>query len=141
MTQIATDLRNTRESARRIRFEPVGAITGTNVQDALQQVTVVSGGGTPTAVNFAMSPYTPVPTDTRLMVDTSGGAISIQMPLAATRTLDLEVKDATGNAGANQISVLRAGAETIDGLTTYPIDGAFGAAKFGSKTGGYFVHA
>lgn len=142
MTQIATDLRNTRESAKRIRFEPVGSVTATNVQDAILQVTRLTPTVIPTSVNFAMSPYTPQATDQILEVDTSGGPVTIQMPLSATRTLDLEVKDITGNAGVNAISVQRAeSGENIDGLSAYPLNGAYAAAKFGPKTGGYYVHA
>lgn len=141
MTVIATDLRNTRESAKRIRFESVSSVTATNVQDAILQVTTLSPIIIPTAVTFVMSPYTPLTTDQILEVDTSGGAVTIQMPLSVTRTLDLEVKDITGNAAANPISVQRAGGENIDGLTTYPLDSAYAAAKFGPKTGGYYVHS
>lgn len=141
MTIIATDLRNTRESAKRIRFEPVGEVTATNVQDAILQVTSLPVIITPTFVNVWMSPYTPLSTDQVLEVDTSGGAITIQMRLSATRISDLEVKDVTGNAAANPISVQRAGGENIDGLTIYPLDSAYAAAKFGSKVGGYYVHA
>lgn len=141
MTTIETDLRNTRESARRIRFDPVSSITATNVQDAILQVTSLPTVVVPTPVSFAMSPFTPQATDQILEVDTSGGAVTIQMPLAATRVLDLEVKDITGNAAANPISVQRAGAELIDGLIIYPLDNAYAAAKFGPKSGGYYVHA
>lgn len=137
MTQIATSLRETRESAKRLRFESSVTIPATNVQDAITQGT---SSGSPTPVNSAMSPYAPVPADRILMVDTSAGPVIIQMPLSATRG-DLEIKDATGNAGVNAISVLRSGAETIDGMITYPIDSPFAAVKFGSKTAGYFVHA
>lgn len=138
MTIIATDLRNTLESARRTRFDPVGSVTATNVQDAIQQALTAV---TPTPINVGMSPYTPLATDRILEVDTSGGAVLIQMPLSATRLLDLEVKDITGNADVNPISVQRAGGENIDGLVIYPLNSAYAAARFGPKTGGYFVHA
>lgn len=111
-----------------------------NALYAISQQTAASGP-TPTPVNFAMSPYTPAATDQILLVDTSGGAVTIQMPLSATRNLDLEIKDVTGNAAANPISVLRSGGENIDGLTTYPLDSAYAAAKLGTKTGGYYVHS
>lgn len=139
MTIIATDMRSTVEAARRIRFEPSALITATNVQDAIQQSAAISVV-TPTAVTFAMSPYTVLPTDRVLLVNTSGGAVTINMMAAAARGgLDLTVKDDTGNAAANPISVVRNGAETIDGLTTYPIDSNFGAAQFAPQAGGYYV--
>lgn len=140
MTIISTDLRETRESAKRIRFEPVVPFSATNVQDAITQSATLPTIGT--MVNFGMSPYTPLPTDRVLLVDTAGGVVTIAMPLAASRNgLDLEVKDDTGHAAANNISVTFSGVETADGLAPYPIAGNYGAAKFGPQTGGYFVHA
>lgn len=141
MSIISTNLRQTRNSARQIRFEPGPVIASTNVQEAIEQAAATNLAPVGTTVTVGMSPYTPLPTDELLLVNTSAGPITIQMPLSATRIRDLEVKDATGNAVANPISVLRAGGETIDGLTTYPIDSTYASAKFGPKTGGYFVHA
>lgn len=138
---IKTDIRITQEAAKRLRFYPAAPLVATNVQDAIQQAAAAANLPAPTAVTIGMSPYTPTPSDTLLLVNTSAGAITIQMPLEATRQLDLEVKDITGNSPANPISVVRGGAEWIDGLTTYTIDSAYGAAKFGPKTGGYYVHA
>lgn len=139
MTQIATDLRQTQETAKRIRFENVGPITATNVQDAVLQAISVSVP-TLTAVTFAMSPYVVQPADRILLVNTSGGAVTISMMLGAARGgIPLTVKDDTGNAAANPISVVRAGADVIDGLTTYPLDSNFVATTFQPKIGGYDV--
>lgn len=130
MTIISTDLRNTRESAKRIRFEPGSQITATNVQDAIQQADSLAVPP-PTPVNFAMSPYAPLPTDRILLVDTSGGAVSIVMPTAASRNgLDLEVKDATGNADPNNITVSFTGGEKRDGVAPVIINNPYGYAKF-----------
>ena len=142
MTQVATDLRQTRESARRIRFESIPTVPATNVQQAIEQVAAqVSGVVIPTAVDVAMSPYEVLAADRVLLVDTSGGPVAIHMMLAADRGgIDLTVKDDTGNAGgANGISVIPAGGETIDNLTVYPVDSAFAAAKFVPQVGGYYV--
>lgn len=139
MAIVQTDLRNTIESAKRIRFEPVPGIMATNVQDAISQVQaeVVP---TPTAIAFAASPYTVLATDRILVVDTAGGAITINMMAAAARGgLDLTIKDDTGHAAANPISVVRNGADTIDLLTTYPMDSNFAAARFVPQVGGYYV--
>lgn len=146
---VQTDLR-TRPiaAAQDISYDPTAPLTATNVQDAIEQVqaeVAVLGtpGYTPTVVTFAMSPYTPVITDTVLLVDTTGGAVSIQMPLAAARLaatgyVPLIVKDDKGNSQVNAISVLRAGAELIDGLTTYPIDARYASVNFQPKaSGGY----
>lgn len=146
---VQTDLR-TRPiaAAQNISYDPTAPLTATNVQNAIEQVqaeVAVLGtpGYNPTVVTFAMSPYTPVITDTVLLVDTTGGAVSIQMPLAAARLtaagyVPLIVKDDKGNSQVNAISVLRAGAELIDGLTTYPIDAPYASVNFQPKaSGGY----
>lgn len=98
------------------------------------------GSITPTVVTVGMSPYTPLVTDQLLLVDTSGGAVTINLTASASRSgAALEIKDATGNADANNITVNRNGAETIDGLTSVPMDSKFIAIKFAPKTGGYAV--
>lgn len=140
MPVVETDVRVTRESADRLRYEPGGPIIATNVQEAIEAIGNVVAPAAK-VVTFAMSPYTPLAAETLLLVDTSGGAVTIAMPLSSTRQFDLEVKDSTGNSVANPISVNRTAPDTIDGLTTYTIDSAYGAARLGPKTGGYFVHA
>lgn len=141
MTIIVTDLGNTRERAKLLRYEPTAPFTATNVQDAIGQAQALPPTPVPTtAITFAMSPYTPTNADTVLLVNTSGGAVTVNMQPAASRLgSDITVKDDTGNAAANPISVVRNGAETIDGLTTYLIDSNYGAATFSPQTGGYFV--
>lgn len=142
MTMISTDLRNTRESAKRIRFEGAPPFTATNVQDAIVQSIAVPTTITPTYIGIGNSPYTPGATDSLLLVDTSSGPVTVNMTTAAFRGgADLEIKDVTGNAAANPISVTFSGFETGDGLNPYPIDSNFASVKFGPKAGGYFVHA
>ena len=140
MSVVMTDLRNTRQKAKEIAYNPTGAVTAKNVQDAIDQLVTLPKSVVTMAVTFAMSPFTPAGTDSYLAVDTSGGAITINMPASASRGgLPLTIKDVTGNAAANPITVARAGAETIDGLTSYPLDAAYAAATFVPKTGGYLV--
>lgn len=140
MSIVKTDLRNTRERAKEIRFYPAGIFTATNVQDAIEQ-SALGLAPTPTPVDFAMSPYTPLSTDTLLLVDSSGGSVVINMPLSAERSVNLEVKDGSGDSVANPITVNATAPEEIDGQASYVIDTAFAAANFGPKTGGYYVHA
>lgn len=140
MTTIATDLRQTQESARRIRYEPTLPFTATNVQDAIGQANSLPKVIVNTPINFASSPYQVRTTDVVLLVDTSGGQVVIDMLPAAQRSgIDLTIKDDTGNAAANPISVVLSGAETIDGLSPYPMDTNFLAVTFSPQAGGYFV--
>lgn len=147
MGVVRTDLRDTRPSAREISYSPVSPLTARNVQNAIEQVQaeVVANALkppaiVPTLVTFAMSPYTVLATDYLLLVDTAGGAVTINMMAASARSnLPLEVKDSTGHAQANPISVVRNGADTIDGFTTYPLASDFDAKTFKPETGGYAV--
>lgn len=143
MTQIATDLRNTIEEARRFRYEPTLPITATDMQGAIDQAILTPKTITLTPVTLAMSPYTPAALETYLLVDTSAGAVTINLPAAAARNgLPLTIKDGTGNAAANPISVVPNGAETIDGLAPYPIDSNFAAVQLVPKPGvGYAIGA
>lgn len=138
MPIIETNLRNTRESARQIRFEQTLTIPATDVQDAIQQVNQLIAP-IPIPVNSGMSPYTPLPNDLMLLVDTSGGPVTILMPSAIQRGLPLEIKDDTGNADANNISITFTGGETLDGLAPYKIDSKFGAVTLAPQIGGYYA--
>lgn len=144
MSIVKTDLRVTRERAAQLRYYPSSGITATNVQDAIEEAMaagIAPPAYTPTVVTFAMSPYAPVLSDTVLLVDSSGGQVVISMPLSAARGgRPLIVKDDTGNSDANPIAVNRAGAETIDGRTSYPIDSPFFSVNMQPKAvGGYDV--
>lgn len=140
MTMIATDLGNTRERARELRFEPTGSITETNVQKAIEQVASQPQGVVQTAVTFGMSPYTVLDSDTFLAVDTSGGAVTINLQAAADRNgVPISIKDVSGDGGTNAISLVPSGAETVDELTPYPIGGAFAGVRLNPQTTGYTV--
>src|ERR1019366_8865706 len=127
------------ESARRIRFEPVPGIIATDVQNAILQVVQSAILLPSTAVTFGL-PYTVNAADRILLVDTAGGSGTILMMSAAGRNgVDLTIKDITGHAAANVISVAMSGLETADGLDPYPIDSNFAAVRFVPQAGGYYV--
>lgn len=127
---IQTRFRGNRDAARQTRYEPTAPITATNVQDAISQVEaqITLAGGTPptisaTVVTFAMSPYTVLPTDYILEVNTTGGVVVINPQAVATRTTPLEIKDTNGNANTNNIQVTG----PIEGQNPYLIDWNFGS--------------
>ena len=142
MSTIQTDMRDRLEwmQASRIPYEPSAGVIADNVQDAIEAVqSNVAAGAvkppaiTPTVVTFAMSPYTVLPTDYLLEVDSTGGAVVIQTAASASRSrLPFTVKAI--NANPNGISVARTAAETIDGLTSYPIDAPYDAKTFSPKS-------
>ena len=80
-----------------------------------------------TSVTHANSPYTPVATDTLLLVDTTGGAVVIDLPAASSRNgYKLRIKDAKGDAFTNNITINRNGTDTIEGLTALTISTNYG---------------
>ena len=144
MPIVRTDLRDKRERAGEIRFYPANGVTATDVQGAIEEVAV--GGGTvppsltPTVVTFAQSPYTILDSDYLILCATAGGAITIQTKASSTRNgREVDIKDSDGAAATNNISILRTGAETIDGMTSYPIDTNYGAANLRPIANGYSV--
>ena len=142
MVVIRTDVGDTFESARRIRFEPNLPFTATNVQDAIEQGNSFPKTIDPTPVNAGMSPYTPTGQDTILLVDTTAGPVTINLQPGASRNrLELTVKDAAGHAAANPITLQPNGGETIDNLSPYVIDSNFAGVKLGPQAAGYFVDA
>lgn len=77
--------------------------------------------------NVAASPYVVLATDYYISVNT-GSAITVQLPNAPTTGRLFTIKDRTGTASANNISVTTVGgAVTIDGQTTYKLSSNFGA--------------
>jgi hypothetical protein len=142
---VKTDLRvRPVEAARDISYMPTAGVTPNNVQDAIEAVqanvvaaALVPAAIVPTAVNFAMSPYTILPTDYLLEVDTTGGVVVLQTQAAASRANHpFTVKDINGNFIVNRCDVVRTGAELIDGLATYPMDSAYDAKTFKPKLAG-----
>lgn len=141
MTVVRTDLRDTRDRARTLRFEQTPLIGSTDVQSAIEEVGAQAAGSfTPTLVAAADSPYTVQSSDVALYVDTTAGAVTINLqPQAARSLIPLQIKDTGGMAGTNVITVTPSGAETIDGQAPALIDSNFGGLRLNPKTGGYTV--
>jgi hypothetical protein len=111
-----------------------------------QSTTLAIVAGTaiaPTSIAFGASPYTPVQGDSVLYVDTSGGPIVINLPLAGSRGgLPLTIKDTTGHAATNNITIKPAGAETIDGYTNGSpliVNSNYGGFRLYTATGSWVI--
>lgn len=134
MSQVATNLRNTRERARLLRFEPTGLVTKTNVQTAIEQVSAGSSVAPGPATPVTATPYVILTTDTFIYVNFAG-TVALTLPDAAAwlaahaNGLPLTIKDISGAAAANNITITRAGADTIDGATNYVIASDYGGVK------------
>lgn len=65
------------------------------------------------SVNHAASPYTIISTDALLLVDTSGGSVTINLP-NPSGLRKIKIKDATGNFGTVHPTIARFGSEKIE---------------------------
>ena len=138
---VKTDLRvRPVAAAMDISYMPSAGVAPNNVQDAIEAVqanvvaaSAVPAAPIPTPVTFAMSPYTVLSTDYLLEVDSTGGAVVLQTQASASRSRKPFTVKAI-NANPNGISVARTGAETIDGLTSYPIDAPYDSKTFSPKS-------
>jgi len=73
----------------------------------------------PTSVAAAASPYTVLSTDTFILVDTSAGAVEVDLPAVASSSgRTIVIKDEGGSAATNAITIDPNGAETLDGSAT-----------------------
>lgn len=91
---------------------------------------------TDNAVNFAIAgttifplvsvtaDYTGTNTDAYIIVDSTTGPIDITLPSASVAGKIFCIKDGTGAAATNAITVVTAGAELIDGVASYDLDTA-----------------
>ena len=112
-------------------------MTATSSGVAVTQIGPATTVNTP--VTFGMSPYTVLSADVVLMCATSGGAISVVLPTAASSSNRvIQVVDATGNAAGSNITVTVSGGGLINGSASYVINLAYGTATFFS-TGAFWV--
>jgi hypothetical protein len=91
-------------------------ITTVTADGHLGSTTVVALSNNYTITNVTTTPYSVLTTDTKIIVDTSGGAMVLNLP-AATNKMNLVITD-NGNALINNITINRAGADTIVGGTS-----------------------
>lgn len=85
------------------------------------------------------TPYVPVAADAFLQVNFAAPVV-INLPAASTRSgYPLAVKDISGAAQTNNITINRNGTDTIDGLTSLVIDAAYGGYKLYPVAGGWVI--
>lgn len=109
-----------------------------NILGTTGQLTVTGNPGTSTLTialtsdqylaytSVTTTPYVVTATDCFLGVSTSGGIKTIQLPNAPSTGRFIVIKDATGNAATNNITVTTVGgAVNIDGAVTYTMNAAY----------------
>lgn len=105
---------------------------GITITNAANSITIAANDSAfaYTNVTHAQSPYTVLAGDEYISVDCSGGVVSLLFPNAPTALRTWVVKDRTGNASINHISITTVGGiVTIDGQTTYTLSGNYGAVQ------------
>lgn len=141
MTTLRTDLVGaTRESARRIRFEPSSSIPETDVQEAIENVQGQLPSGTQRTITAA---GTQDITSTDLTVYVNRAvAGSLQLPTSASwlaanpSGISLLIKDINGSANTNNQTILPDGLETIDGAASFVINTDYGGLHLSPISGG-----
>lgn len=94
----------------------------TSIEDNTSNWEPITSDTTVTLVDASQSPYTVVPSDFLIDVDSSGGSVTIQLPDIPLNGKYFIIKDLTGSAATNNIIVTTvSGSTTIDGATSYTI--------------------
>lgn len=83
--------------------------------------------------------YVPVAADSLLLVNRAG-VVAVNLPLASSRSgFPLAIKDISGAAQTNNITINRNTTDTIEGLTSITIDVAYGGYQLIPVTGGWII--
>lgn len=83
-----------------------------------------------TNVDSGMSPYTVLVSDNYISVDCSGGIVTLNFPDAPASKQTWTIKDRTGNAFTNNITLTTAGgSDNFDGATSYVMTTNFQAVN------------
>ncbi len=106
---------------------------------------VISGSGTIVLsyknVTTFSSPYVVLISDDYISVDCSAGPVTIQLPNAATLGKTFVIKDRTGSAAINNITVTTVGGVVnIDGASTFIMNSAFQAISIIGNNTSYEVY-
>jgi hypothetical protein len=133
---IRTDFGDTRESAREIRAEKVGGLTGTSVQTDLQVLDAGKINATGTARYPAQAASINIlTTDVEVGIDTSVAPTTVVLPSAAAwaaaqpNGLELCIFDRNGHAFSNNITPSLNGADVFVEGVTPKITQVFGILK------------
>ncbi len=109
----------------------ITAGTGITITPTANTITISATGTTNlTYTAVSTTPYVVLTTDEYIAVDSSGGTRTIQLPNTATSGRVYIIKDKTGSAATNNITVTTVGgAVNIDGATTLVMNTAYEAVS------------
>lgn len=114
------------ESARRERVEKVGGITANNVQKALEGLDsslTIARAGALTQRSITGAGGLPIQSTDSILNCNLSAPLAVTLPSAASRNgAPLTFKDVGRNFATNNVTLSRAGADTVDGLTSLVLD-------------------
>lgn len=149
MSIIRTDLGETRERAREVRFEQVSvgpiSIAATDVQEAIEETASELSAMIAGALRIvtAAGPVTVSSTEGGVAINkTVGAATAVALPPAASRNgLPVTVKDMKGDAATNNITVSPDAGDVlgIDGFATDVLDINGSARTYRPISGGWLI--
>lgn len=123
-----------------IRIGTQGSGLGQQTDCYLAGILHTTSGRTRNVTAPGAYPYTVLSTDDIISVSTAGAARTINLPNAPTTGTTYVLKDVSGNAAVNNISVTTpGGVVTIDGATTYTINSNYGSITVYFNGTSYFV--
>jgi hypothetical protein len=90
--------------------------------------------------NVGTTPYIPLSTDTFIGVNIASASV-VNLPTGASRNgYPLAIKDLSGAAQTNNITINRNGGDTIEGLTSIVINTAYGGYNLFPVASGWVIH-
>lgn len=114
---------------------------GISIADGAGSITISATGTT--TFNYTLvntTPYVVLVTDNFLGVDSSGAPITVQLPNAPATGTVYTIKDITGSAAINNITVTTVGGIVlIDGITTFVMNTAYESIQVLFNGTQYFV--
>ena len=101
--------------------------TGVTVSNGANTITISSSGvSVLNIISTSTTPYDALTTDYAIAMDSSGGVKTVRLPNAPATGRMFVIKDSTGSAAANNITVTTVGgAVNIDGAVTYVMNSAY----------------
>jgi hypothetical protein len=81
-------------------------------------------------------------TDYYIGIDSTSNAVTLTLPAAATAGTGKTyvIKDESGQAGTNAITIDGDGTETVDGVTSFDISSPYGAAHLYTDGSNWFIY-
>ena len=117
-----------------------GSIDGATIGATTAAPVTMTAGTVAYSGSITISPYAVVATDYILGIDTSAGALEVDLPAASGKAgRMLVIKDVGGSAGTNNITVDPNGSEKIDGQSSLVIAANSGSAMIFCDGSHWFI--